>query len=131
METWTDPFEEAKKTFFPKNIERKQQNAEIYFVSIIRDKFKEIQETCKEHKVDTLYAFGSVLLDSFSEESDIDLLVSFEQGYKSGSFTQYFDFKEKLEAILGRPVDLICYQAIRNRVFKNEVDNTKKLLYAA
>ncbi len=101
------------------------------FMSIIRDKFEEIRETCKEHKVHTLYAFGSVLSDSFSEKSDIDLLVTFEPDYESGAFAQYFDFKEKLEAILGRPVDLVCYQSIRNTVFKNEVDNTKKLLYAA
>ena len=36
-----------------------------------------------------------------------------------------------LEAIFVSPVDLVCYQAIRNTVFKHEVDNTKKLLYAA
>ena len=100
-------------------------------MNIIEVKHKEIQETCKEHKVSTLYAFGSVLTNSFSEESDIDFLVTFEQGYESGAFAQYFDFKENLEAILERPIDLVCYQAIRNTVFKNEVDNTKRLLYAA
>ena len=100
-------------------------------MNIIEDKAEEIQEACRKHKVNMLYIFGSVLSDSFSEESDIDFLVTFEQGYESGAFTQYFDFKEKLEAILGHPVDLVCYQAIRNMVFKNEVDNTKRLLYAA
>jgi predicted nucleotidyltransferase len=100
-------------------------------VNIIEDKSEEIREACKEHKVDALYAFGSVVSDSFSEESDIDLLVTFAQGYEFGAFAQYFDFKEKLEAILNRPVDLVCYQAIRNTVFKHEVDNTKRLLYAA
>ena len=100
-------------------------------MNIIEDKFEEIREICKEHKVNALYAFGSVLSGSFTEESDIDLLVTFAQGYESGAFAQYFDFKEKLEAILNRPVDLVCYQAIRNTVFKHEVDNTKKLLYAA
>ena len=100
-------------------------------MNIIEEKSEEIRETCKEHKVNALYAFGSVVSDSFSEESDIDLLVTFEQGYEFGAFAQYFDFKEKLEAILNRPVDLVCYQAIRNTVFKHEVDNTKRLLYAA
>ena len=100
-------------------------------MNIIKEKSEEIRETCRQHKVHTLYAFGSVLSDSFSEKSDIDLLVTFEPDYKSGAFAQYFDFKEKLETILGHPVDLVCYQAIRNTVFKNEVDNTKELLYAA
>ena len=100
-------------------------------MNIIEGKSKEIQETCKEHKVHALYAFGSVLTDSFSEKSDVDLLVIFEQGYEFSAFAQYFDFKEKLEFILDRPVDLVCYKAIRNTVFKHEIDNTKKLLYAA
>ena len=100
-------------------------------MNVIKEKSEEIRETCKEHKVETLYAFGSAVSDSFSEESDIDLLVIFGQGYEFGAFAQYFDFKEKLEAILNRPVDLVCYQAIRNTVFKHEVDNTKRLLYAA
>ena len=100
-------------------------------MNIIKEKSEEIQETCKEHKIETLYAFGSVVSDSFSEKSDVDLLVIFGQGYEFGAFAQYFDFKEKLETILDRPVDLVCYQAIRNTVFKHEVDTTKKLLYAA
>ena len=100
-------------------------------MNIIEEKSEEIRETCKGHNVKALYAFGSVVSDSFSDESDVDLLVVFGQGYEFGAFAQYFDFKEKLEALLNRPVDLVCYQAIRNTVFKHEVDTTKKLLYAA
>jgi uncharacterized protein len=44
-------------------------------VNIIEDKSEEIRETCKEHKVDALYVFGSLVSGSFTEESDIDLLV--------------------------------------------------------
>ena len=33
-----------------------------------------IKELCEKHKVKHLFAFGSVINDKFSEESDIDLL---------------------------------------------------------
>jgi predicted nucleotidyltransferase len=36
-----------------------------------------ISTLCKQHKVNTLFAFGSVLTGRFNEASDIDLLVDF------------------------------------------------------
>jgi predicted nucleotidyltransferase len=39
------------------------------------------------------------------------------------------DFKEELEKILSRPVDLVENQAIRNPIFRRIVDRDKKLIY--
>ena len=39
------------------------------------------------------------------------------------------DFKEKLEILLDRRVDLLENQAIRNPVFRKVVDRDKKLVY--
>ncbi|MCH2156941.1 MAG: nucleotidyltransferase domain-containing protein [Opitutales bacterium] len=86
---------------------------------------------CREHRVRALYAFGSVLREDFDEASDVDLLVEFFPDYPKGAFAQYFDFKESLEAQLQRPVDLVCQQAIRNQVFRDEVVRTCRRLYAA
>ena len=36
-----------------------------------------------------------------------------------------------LEQLFGRPVDLVVESAIRNRYFREAVDKTKALLYAA
>ena len=38
----------------------------------------DIKILCETHKVKTLYAFGSVLSDKFTIDSDIDLIVDFE-----------------------------------------------------
>ncbi|WP_309387633.1 nucleotidyltransferase family protein [Cerasicoccus frondis] len=91
---------------------------------------EEIQCLCVAHKVQRLEAFGSVL-HHLDDDSDIDLAVVFETGYANGAFAQYFDFKEALESLLQRPVDLVCYNAIRNQVFREEIDATKLPLYAA
>ncbi len=78
-----------------------------------------------------LYAFGSVLREDFSEDSDIDMLVVFSRDEDANAFHQYFEFKESMEALLGRKVDLVCLKAIKNSYFKKEVTNNRELLYAA
>ena len=100
-------------------------------MSILETHSKELKKACDQYRVKSLYAFGSVLSDHFTEESDIDLLVEFNRDSYEGAFEQYFGFKEELERIFSRNVDLVCYRAIRNPYFKQEVDGTKRELYAA
>lgn len=90
-----------------------------------------IAQLCQVHGVVRLDAFGSVLADNFNEQSDIDFLVVFDREEATNAFHQYFDFKEALSRLLGREVDLVCYPAIRNPIFKEEVEKNRQLLYAA
>lgn len=100
-------------------------------MDLLNSKKEDIEKACKQFKVAELFVFGSVLTKSFNDTSDIDFVVEFDKGFKEGSFVQFFGFKEALEQLLGRRVDLVCYNAIRNPYFKSDVDSTKKLLYAA
>jgi len=88
-----------------------------------------LSELCKRHRVKELFLFGSVLTEKFNSESDIDLLVQFEKIDIFEYFDNYMDFKESLETLLGRPVDLLENQAIRNPVFRKVVDREKRLIY--
>ena len=78
-----------------------------------------------------LYLFGSALGKDFRQDSDIDLAAVFVRNEVAGSFDQYFDFKTDLERLLSRPVDLVCVSSVRNSVFRQELDETKRLIYAA
>lgn len=98
---------------------------------ILQANIKAIKKLCGEYDVARLDVFGSVLRDDFSEQSDIDFIVRFKRNRQSDAFHQYFEFKEGLEAILGRSADLICETAIRNSFFKREVEQTRQPLYAA
>lgn len=91
----------------------------------------EIRTLCRTHGVIRLDAFGSVVTDDFKCESDVDLLVTFRRGEEINAFQQYFDFKEALETLFGRKVDLVCANAIRNPYFKKEVEQTRLPVYAA
>ena len=89
----------------------------------------EINALCANHKVRTLYAFGSVLTPNFNTNSDIDLIVDFMEIDVKDYADNYFDFKFSLQDIFNRPVDLLEEQAIRNPYFKQVVNQTKELVY--
>lgn len=84
---------------------------------------------CKQHKVEELYIFGSILTSGFKSDSDIDMLVQFENIDILEYADNYFDFKDKLEKLFDREIDLIENQAIRNPIFRKIVDRDKKIVY--
>lgn len=89
----------------------------------------EINALCANHKVKSLYAFGSVLTPQFNSHSDIDLLVDFDNVDVNEYADNYFDFKFSLQEIFNRPIDLLEAQAIKNPYFKQVVNQTKELVY--
>lgn len=100
-------------------------------MNIVDETKEKIVALCEKYGVKELYVFGSVLREDFGQQSDIDMAVVFSRTGIAGSFDQYFDFKAELEQLLGRPVDLVCAGGVRNSVFRRELDETKRLIYAA
>jgi len=93
-------------------------------------KYKEqIEALCRQHNVRTLFAFGSVLSDRFSDKSDVDLIVDIDDSDPYIYTDNYFDLKFKLENLFNRPVDLLEDKALRNPYLKKEINNTKVLVY--
>lgn len=92
---------------------------------------RRIFELCHLYKVKSLYVFGSILTSRFNKESDIDLLVKFNKDNipLSEYADNYFDLQFALEDLLGRKVDLVCEDAIKNPYFRQEVDSKKELIY--
>lgn len=84
---------------------------------------------CELHKVQQFYLFGSILSTRFNESSDVDVLVQFGKIELMEYFDNYMDFKEKLEELFQRPVDLVENQAIRNPIFRKVIDREKLLVY--
>jgi predicted nucleotidyltransferase len=84
---------------------------------------------CRQHKVKTLYAFGSVLTEKFGSDSDVDLLVKFHDMPVEDYADNYFDFKFSLQGIFKRSVDLLEEQAVRNPYFAQNINQQKQLIY--
>lgn len=85
---------------------------------------------CHKWRIRELSIFGSALRDDFGPESDFDFLVSFDPGSSLDLF-DLLDMKGELESSLGRPVDLVEKEAIRNPWRKHEILKTREILYAA
>ena len=88
-----------------------------------------ITTLCRKHGVKNLYVFGSVLTTSFSDKSDVDFLVEFDTDKIPDYFTNFFDLKYALEDTMGRDVDLVEEKAIRNPIFKLNIERTKMKIY--
>jgi predicted nucleotidyltransferase len=98
-------------------------------MNVIERNISQIAFLCKKHKVSMLYIFGSIFTDRFTDDSDVDFLVEFENVDIQNYFDNYMDFKEKLETLLNRQVDLVENQAIRNPIFRRIIDRDKRLVY--
>jgi len=98
-------------------------------MQIQKQQIDEISALCKTNKVKSLFAFGSVTRDDFNEKSDIDLVVDFNESDPLKYADLYFNLKYKLEDILKRQVDLLEERAIRNKFFRQQLENTKVRIY--
>jgi predicted nucleotidyltransferase len=91
----------------------------------------QINRLCENHKVRLLYAFGSVLKEKFSADSDIDLVVDFITSDPFEYAEDYFALKFSLEDLLKRPIDLLEQRAIINKYIVQSINKSKKLFYEA
>jgi uncharacterized protein len=98
---------------------------------IIADKIQTLTELCRRYDVKKMYLFGSVCSDKFSDESDIDILISFKDISIEKYTDNYFELHYKLEELFKRKVDLLTENSLSNPFFIESIEETKQLLYAA
>ncbi|PWA10366.1 hypothetical protein DCC39_11635 [Pueribacillus theae] len=79
----------------------------------LKDNREEILRIAKENGIKNLKLFGSVARSEDGEESDIDLLVSFEEGK---SLFDLIRFKQEMEEIMGKNVDVLTENAIHHSI---------------
>ena len=63
-----------------------------------------LAEICRRYRVRRLALFGSALRDDFGPDSDVDLLVEFQPGARTG--LAFFAMQDELSEAIGRAVDL-------------------------
>ena len=98
-------------------------------IKIVKNNIQKIALLCEEFKVEKLWVFGSATKSSFSAESDVDFLVSFENMKPKDYAENYFLLAENLEEILGRDVDLVTVNSLSNPYFIQSVEESKTLIY--
>ena len=87
---------------------------------------------CRRYRVARLDLFGSRAKGTARPDSDVDLLVTFEDGYTPG--WEFVGLADDLEIILGRKVDLLTRWTVehdRNPYFRDNILSVLESLYAA
>ena len=88
-----------------------------------------IKALCAKYHVKTLFAFGSVTRDELKPDSDIDLLVDIDSSDPLTYSDDYFGLKFQLEHLLQRQIDLLELRAIKNQYLRQNIENSKVLVY--
>lgn len=91
---------------------------------------EKIRDFCQRWKIVEFALFGSVLRDDFSPDSDVDVLLRFEEN-TGWSLYDVVDMKDELKTMFGREVDVVEKEAIRNPYRRNILLEERKVLYAA
>jgi predicted nucleotidyltransferase len=89
-----------------------------------------IKDFCLKWKIKEFSLFGSVLREDFRPDSDIDVLVGFDETV-SWSLYDVVEMKDELKAIFGRDVDIVEKGAVRNPFRRRSIMTNREVLYAA
>ena len=98
-------------------------------MTYLQNYLSQIRQLCENYKVKHLFAFGSVTSDKFSPDSDIDLLVDFNDLDPIEYADNYFGLKFRLQELLKRHIDLLEEKTLRNPYLKQQIEKQKISLY--
>jgi len=94
---------------------------------------RQIASFCERWHIQELDLFGSALRDDFGPESDLDFLVVYAPDATISLFDEA-QMEIELEALFGRPVDLISKRAVEtssNPVRRNAILEHVEPIYVA
>jgi hypothetical protein len=87
-----------------------------------------IAEFCRRHRIRKLSLFGSVLRDDFRADSDVDVLVEFEPGARTGF--AIVDMADELAGLFaGHRADLVNARYLNHRL-RDRILQSAEVQYA-
>jgi len=84
---------------------------------------------CQRRHICRLGFFGSVLRDDFRPDSDVDVLVEFESGYRLG-LLELMRMQREFSEMIGREADFRTIEDI-GRYMRDRVTAEAEVVYAA
>ena len=92
----------------------------------------EIAEFCRRWKIQEMAVFGSVLRADFDSESDIDIIVTFDDDAE-WSLLDHIRMQQELQAVLQRDVDVVTRHAVEqsdNWIRRKEILSTASVIFS-
>ena len=90
---------------------------------------EKIKQFCIRNRIRKLSIFGSVLRDDFTPESDVDILVEFDDDATPGFF-RLIRMQDELSTILGKNVDLRTPRDL-SKYLRDDVINNAVVQYVS
>lgn len=90
-----------------------QESSLDIYMQALREHLPEIQE---KYHVRTLEVFGSYVRNEQNQESDLDVLVTFD---KTPGLLKFVSLENRLSDLLGVKVDLVMKTALKPRIGEN------------
>ena len=99
-------------------------------MAVIRIDFdrSRIKDFCHKWKATRMAFFGSDLRDDFRPDSDVDVMLAFNQNAHWSLF-DIVDMKLELEGIFKRDVDILEEGTVRNPIKRRCIDENIEVVY--
>ena len=91
----------------------------------------QLEQFCQRWQIAELAVFGSALRSDFTENSDLDIMVTFTPDAEWG-LLDHVQMKMELEELVNKPVDLVTRSAIersKNPIRREEILSTAKTIF--
>ena len=92
--------------------------------------YDDIVHLCKKYCIIELAVFGSSSRDDFTQNSDVDILVSFNSNSKTTLF-DIIELENEFSKLFDRKVDIVEKESLKNPIRKNKILSTREIIYAA
>ncbi len=96
---------------------------------LIENNLHRVRELCQQFHVERLSIFGSASKGNFTEESDLDFLVTFDNVPLLEYADNFFDFISELRNLFNRKVDLVSEASLSNPYFIESVEESRQIIY--
>ena len=105
-------------------------NSHIPLATITEERLPAIRSLCKQLGVSRLWIFGSVARGEWDpSRSDVDFLVEFSPDHLPAD--QLLGLYAGLTEMFPCRIDLVSMRAVKNKLFRLELEETRVALYAA
>ena len=92
--------------------------------------YNEIVRLCEKFRINELSIFGSSINDNFTEDSDVHILVSFNNNSNISLF-DIMDLESEFSKLVKRDVDIVEKESLKNPIREKNILTTREVIYAA
>ena len=92
-------------------------------------KYEDIVRICEKYRLTELSIFGSAIREDFKDDSDVDILISYEDVWQNDPFDELYIEREFTE-LLNREVDIVDKDGLKNPIRREEILTTREVVYA-